>query len=123
VTFDEAIEMLHGLAGRVVEVGVRVPDVAGESVGVAGFSGRVSRLQRSSAVGPERWYVWFVEEGEPKPMPGHLVLFADTFENATVEGSGLSLEEVIAEEDEESGTTWEVVVRQFGVIVTITVYV
>jgi hypothetical protein len=74
-------------------------------------------------VGPERWYVWFVEEGEPKPMPGHLVLLADTFENATVEGSGLSLEEVIAEEDEESGTTWEVVVRQFGVILTITVYV
>jgi len=123
VTFDEAIEMLHGLSDRVVEVGVRVPDDAGESVGVAGFSGRVSRLQRSSSTGPERWYVWFVEEGEPKPMASHLVLRADTFENATVEGSGLSLEEVIAEEDDESGTTWEVVVRQLGIILTITVYV
>jgi hypothetical protein len=123
VTFDEAIEMLHGLVGRVVEVDVRVPDDGGESTGVAGFSGRVDRLQRSSAAGPERWYMWFVEEGGPKPAPGHLVLRADTFEDATVEGSGLSLEEVIAEEDEESGTTWEVVVRQFGVIVTIIVYV
>jgi hypothetical protein len=38
-------------------------------------------------------------------------------------GSGRSLEDVIAEDDETMGTTWDITIRQLGVVTTITVYV
>jgi hypothetical protein len=57
------------------------------------------------------------------PMPGHVVLRADLFEDADVTGTGRTLDEVMQEDDEETGTNWEVVVLQDGTVTELLIYV
>jgi hypothetical protein len=119
--FDETIQVLKGLVGRVVEVSITLPDDR-ETIELAGFSGNVNRVERSPRGGPELWRVWF-EDRPHEPGGGIVSIHRTGFEGAEVRGSSRSLEEVIEEDDETTGATWEIFVRQYRAQLSFLIYV
>lgn len=117
--------MLHGLGGRHMDVTVRLFHPGGEERILAAFSGTVERISRfgGSRRRHECWAVWFEETATP--TPSLFVLDSATFEDGEVTGTGLSLEDVMAEEEAngEAGTTWTITLRHFGVVTDVMVYV
>ena len=124
MTFDETLDVMRGLVGRQVEVSVGTPRSDGELDIVAGFSGVPSEVKRGGPRAGERWYVWFPRDGGD-PLAHHITLDRALFEDAEVEASGMSLEDVVAEEagDGPRGTTWALKVRQASVVTDILIYV
>ncbi len=116
--------MLKGISGRTVEAEIGFIDDGGEVRNVASFSGDVEKVSQGRARAmPEHWYVWWERDEKPKPGVGQVVVRSDGFEGAEVKGSGRSLEEVVAGDDESMGTNWEVIIRQYGFVVTLLIYV
>lgn len=114
--------MLKGLPGRTVEVSVRLPGEGGSDRWIAGFSGVVENLADLVHAVSDHWTVYWKMDGA-RPHPGSITIWRDGFEGAEVKGSGRSLEEVVAEDDEETGATWEIVIRQVSVIIELLIYV
>lgn len=124
MTIEELVEVLKGLPGRTVDAEIGFIDDGGEIRNIGSFSGDIERVTQGSARAmPDHWYVWWEADGKPKPGVGTVVIRSDGYEGAEVKGSGRSLEEVVAEDDETTGTNWEVIIRQHGFVVTLLIYV
>lgn len=122
MTFEELIEVLKGMPGRMVEAEVGFPDDGGKITNLAKFSGDVEMISQGGAKAPsEHWYLRWQRDGMPKPCGPMISVHSDGYEGAEVKGSGRSLEEVV-EDDDDAGANWEVVIRQHGFVVTLLVY-
>jgi hypothetical protein len=116
--------VLKGLPGRTVDAEIGYMDDGGEVRHMASFSGDVERVTKGRARSmPDHWYIWWEKDGKPKPGVGTVVIRDDGYEGAEAKGSGRSLEEVVAEDDETTGANWEVIIRQRGFVVTLLIYV
>jgi hypothetical protein len=118
--FGEALAILNGLTGKIVQVAVSVPDDGGERAHVATFAGTIARLTESHP-GGGRWRVWCEDSGG---LPGGPMFTVERsrFARAEVEHSGRSLEEVTDEDDDRSGTTWALRIYQLGSVTEVLVY-
>jgi hypothetical protein len=120
MSYDELIPVLRGLAGRRVEATIRTPyeDVESGSGGIwfGHFTGTVDRLAEDAGPRNDHWTLYW------HPNLEHSVtVWRDAFEGAEVRGSGLSLEEVVAEGSDSA--TWTVDIFQQGLLVELTAYV
>ncbi len=128
MTFEELVEVLKGMPGRMVEAEVGFHHGGGEITTFAKFSGGIEMVSQGGANTPtERWNVWWERDGHPKPCGPMISVHGDGYEGAEVKGSGRSLEEVVEDDDDagancDAGANWEVVIRQHGFVVTLLVY-
>lgn len=122
MTFDELIEVVQGLPGRMVLASVQAPDDGNTDLYVASFSGIIGNVRRGERVDvPEHWNIWWEGDGRPKPIPGMVVLRRDGYEGATVTGTDLDFEHAV-----EQGQTmgeWTIEVHQSGMVIKLLVYV
>ena len=123
MTFEDALEAVKGLPGRMVEVAIYWPQADRQVFSLGAFSGVVREVTKSSARGfSDHYYVWFEEDGQPKPNHGHFCLDRETFEGCEVKGSGRSLEDVVEADDDSMGTNWEIVLQHRGVVTEVLIY-
>lgn len=107
MSFDELITFLQGHRGKTVEVALGRR--GGEDFGgIAGFSGRIGALSRSSRPGPERWTLRLASDAV-LPEPGCLHLRRDRFDSCEVTAEPSSVPE---ERGGESGTVWSLQIRE-----------
>lgn len=122
MTFDELIDAVHGLPGRMVHASVKVPDDGNPTLVVSSFSGIVKEIQRGGAVNmAEHWYIWWEKDGSPKPDHGTVILQRDVFESARVKGTEIAFEDAM-----DQGQTmgeWAIEVRQSGIIIELLAYI
>lgn len=124
--FEELIEVLHGLPGRMVYASIEIPDSDDSTIIISSFSGIVEKIHRGGNINlSEHWYVWWTKDGDPKPDGGTIVLHEDGFEFARVKGTGISFEDVLEQGDsiEDTMGEWTVQIRQFGISIDLLVYV
>jgi hypothetical protein len=127
MTYDELIETLAGLSGRMVEATIRTPYEDPES-GSGGewygsFSGEVDRLGDEAVSGTGHRTLYWREEERTRPHEGSITVWRRGFEGAEVKGTDRTLEEVVAEEEEGQGTTWTVNIFQRGLLIELTIYI
>lgn len=105
-----------------VEASVEIPDGGNSTLHLSSFSGVVRSVKQGSARAlPEHWYIWWENDGAPKPDHGTIVVRRDGFEGATVKGTELTFDEVV--EEERTAGEWTVEIRQSWVIVRLAAYV
>jgi hypothetical protein len=134
MTYDELIQLLGGLEGRVVEATIRTPydDPESGSGGewFGGFSGTVGHLGDEQSCGPDHRTLYWREPERNRPHEGSITLWRRGYERTEVRSSGRTLEEALAEYEDalaevESGigSTWTVEIFQCGLLVELTIYI
>ena len=134
MTYDELIQLLGGLEGRMVEATIRTPydDPEGGSGGewFGGFSGIVGHLGDEQISGPDHRTLYWREPERNRPHEGSITLWRQGYERAEVRASGRTPEEALAEYEDalaevESGigSTWTVDIFQRGLLIELTIYI
>jgi hypothetical protein len=118
--YDETLDVLKGLPGRIVEINVWRRGHEQQGYPLASSNGRAGRVEKVRTGG---WAVWF-EDQHTGPGAALFAINPTIFDGAHIEHSDRPLEQVIAEEgDQPTGTTWAIWIRQAGIVTEVLVYI
>jgi hypothetical protein len=85
LTIEEAVDVLYGFRGQMVEVSVSLRSEVGGEQFFSSFSGVADEVhERNAQAGDEHWTLGFVKEGN-KPHNGSVTIWRNGFEDAEFE--------------------------------------
>jgi len=119
--FNELVDMLRGMRGRMVEATLFLPWDDGRSA-IASFSGTLKEVKfREDSIDP-RWVLIWMEDGESKPLFPEVAIWERRFIRAALEFTG-DPDEGLAAIDETRGHNIFLKIYSEGWILELTGYV